>query len=139
MAPVDGIPPTRAEAIEASPWPNSSRSGSQGVVSVSASATLADRRLSMAASTATATAGPNSWGSRPREGTANTPTEEGRAPMRVTCQPATPATTVATTTARSDAGSTRWRCGSATMTTATMPTRASAGAEGPPSQTSTDR
>ena len=126
MAPVEGIPPNIAEASEARPWPTSSRSGSLGRPSVRASATLADRRDSMAARTATASAAEASCGMRPSAGRWGTGRDDGSAPMRRTVQPPTPATTVATITPRRDAGRARWRRGSPTITTATMATSASA-------------
>ena len=51
------MPPSSGETRLARPWPNSSRSGSWRVETLIASATVADSRLSSAASAATATAG----------------------------------------------------------------------------------
>jgi hypothetical protein len=58
MAPVAGIPPKSGDARLASPCPKSSRSGSWRTASDMPSATFADRRLSIAASAATANAAP---------------------------------------------------------------------------------
>ena len=57
IAAVAGMPPSSGETRLARPWPNSSRSGSWRVETLIASATVADSRLSRAASAATATAG----------------------------------------------------------------------------------
>ena len=57
MAPVAGMPPNRGAMTLASPWPNSSRLGLCGAASLMPSATLAERRLSSPASSATANAG----------------------------------------------------------------------------------
>ncbi len=87
MAPVAGMPPNMPDAMLARPWPIISRASDVLVDPVMASATLADRRLSMAARMATATAGPKRrrttvglsvgtagrkswWGSAPMVGTA---------------------------------------------------------------------
>ena len=90
MARSRACPPNIDEASEARPWPTSSRSGSLGRPSVRASATLADRSDSMAASTATARAAEASCGTRPRAGARGTGNDDGSAPMRVTVQPGHP-------------------------------------------------
>ena len=88
MAPVAGMPPNSGEATLARPWPNSSRSGSDGATSAMPSATLADSRLSMAARTATAKAAETSCGGlADRAGSDGVGSESGSAPMRATYQP----------------------------------------------------
>ena len=56
MAPVAGMPPKSGDTTLARPWPKSSRSGSWRGTSAMPSATLAESRLSMAASAAMAKA-----------------------------------------------------------------------------------
>ena len=90
------------------------------------SATLAESRLSMAASTATARAADNRWGVCPRSGSDGVGRRWGSVPILATCQPAAPATTVATMTAMSEEGSDRWTRGRTTITTATSATSSSA-------------
>ena len=70
------------------------------------SATFADSRLSIAASTATAKPAETSARTSVNEvcGSAGSGSEPGRAPMRATSRSRASATTVAATTARSDAG-----------------------------------
>ncbi len=98
IAPVAGIPPMNDTATLASPWPSSSRSGSCGSPSAIPSATLAESRLSRAASAATASTADRSVG---RSVTANSGTcgygrPAGMCPIRATGRSASSATTVAT-------------------------------------------
>jgi hypothetical protein len=139
MAPVDGMPPNTGEATDVRPCPTNSRLGSLGGPSVSASATLADRRLSMAARTARSIAAETSSGTQPSGGSEGMGSDDGRVPIRATFHPAAPATTVAATTPINDAGRARWRCGSPTMATATTVTRTSHSKPGMPTHRTRDR
>ena len=116
IAPVAGIPPNEATtATLARPWPTSSRSGSCGSPSAMPSATLADSRLSIAAER-----GDGERRRRPaRAGRASaTGARRAAAARRGSCRcgrvdsPASSATSVATATAISDAGSERCSRGS---------------------------
>ena len=108
MAPVAGIP-RRAGTPRSPTLPHQLRSGSWRGWSAIPSTTLADSKLSNAASAATARARPISSLTRAglNDGSDGSGSEEGSAPMRVTSRPATSATTVAATTASSDAGRVR--------------------------------
>ncbi len=109
MAPVAGMPPNSGATTLASPWPNSSRSGSCGAASLMPSATFAERRLSSPASSAIANAADTSSPScsPPTLGSAGTGRPHGRSPMRGALRPATPASTDATITASNDPGCAR--------------------------------
>ena len=82
------MPPSSGEARLARPWPNSSRSGSWRVDTLIASATVADSRLSSAASAATATAGATSTRSslHVTDGTVRVNSCDGSAPIVATVQ-----------------------------------------------------
>src|SRR4051794_3719005 len=92
------------------------------------SATLADSRLSMAASRATANAGPRYWDRSPSstDGSESFGIAEGSAPMVATFQPVIIGTRVAMITASNEAGNARWILGATTITATTIATSAMA-------------
>ncbi len=92
------------------------------------SATFAERRLSIAASAATANAAPNRSLSWPAEndGSDGIGKELGNAPIFATSMPGDLGDSVAMMTARSDEGNDRCIRGATTMTLATMATNPSA-------------
>ncbi len=126
IAPVAGIPPKSGETTFASPWPNSSRSGSWWAVSTRPSATFADRRLSIAPRAATASAAPNRSLMRPNgnDGKEGVGSESGSLPIRATSKPASCAVAVAAITAISDAGRALFRRGTSSITAMTSATSA---------------
>ena len=106
MAAVAGIPPKSGLARLARPCPNSSRSGSWRSETLIASATVADSRLSSAASAATASAGiaRTRRSFQARAGSCGAGRPSGSAPIRAMSRSATWASTVAAATATSDIG-----------------------------------
>ncbi len=121
IAPVAGMPPKKPAAMDASPWPTSSRSASTGPVGASEAATRADSSDSIAASAATATAGPSSTsGSTPlRSGSPGAGKLDGSGPMVSTGASSSCASAVTTTIAMRDPGRCRCSRGSTTMMTTT--------------------
>ena len=140
IAAVAGMPPSSGETRLARPWPNSSRSGSWRVETLIASATVADSRLSRAASAATATAGATSTRSslHVTDGTVRVNSCEGSAPIVATGRWASRATTVAPTTASRATGTRGAQAGSrAGSARATPALRARAARSGAENQSST--
>ncbi len=131
MAPVAGMPPNSGETTFASPCPTSSRSGSCAEASAMPSATFAERRLSIAARRATASAAGRYVPSRSssRVGSDGSGSASGSAPMRATGQCSSSASTVAAATAASEPGKRgEWR-DVTSITTATTPTSVSVRSE----------
>ena len=132
IAPVAGIPPKNPAAIEASPWPVSSRSGLYGPDGrpsgpTMPAATRAESRDSIAASVAMETAGmsrpPTAAGSI--KGMEGAGSECGSAPIRGISSPSASAATVASNTAIRLAGRALLSLGSRYITAATPATTAS--------------
>ena len=106
IAPVAGIPPKKPAATEASPWPTSSRSAFTGPVGERDAATRADSSDSIAASAATATAGPARalMVSMLRSGMDGAGRELGSSPMAGSGSWSSAVATVTTMIAINDAG-----------------------------------
>ena len=139
IAAVAGMPPSSGEAMLARPWPNSSRSGSWRVDTLIASATVADSRLSSAASAATATAGATSTRSslHVTDGTVRVNSCDGSAPIVATCRWASRDTTVAPTTASRATGTAGRSREPSRISTATPALRARAARSGAENQSTT--
>src|SRR5699024_6135038 len=124
IAPVAGIPPKKPAAADARPWPTSSRSASKGPVREIEAATRAESKDSIAASAATATAGPASALiiSRFNSGTVGAGRLAGSCPIWASGASTTTASTVTTTIARKDPGNRGAKREQSTMIPATTTT-----------------
>ncbi len=139
MAPVAGTPPNTGAARFARPCPNSSRSGSVVWLTLMPSATVADSRLSSAASAAIASADGsialNVAGSRKPKDGAGRP--RGMSPSRSAPTEKTCATTVARPTARSENGTPGLMRAPTSMIAATPSAIAIEPADGSPTKVTT--
>jgi hypothetical protein len=121
IAAVAGMPPTSGAAKFASPCPNSSRSGSWVSLTLIASATVADSRLSKAASAATASVAGSSAPIAPRSRKARegVGSPAGSAPSVRSGRSATRAMTVAAATLTREKGTAGRHRAPRSMTAAT--------------------
>ncbi|MCR3750310.1 hypothetical protein LX88_004297 [Lentzea californiensis] len=133
MAAVAGTPPNIGVMTFAMPWPKSSRSGSWRWFTLMPSATVADSRLSRAASAATATADGSSdhSASRSRKDSDGAGSNAGNVPIRGTGRDRVSATTVPAATASSENGIAGLQRAPTSMMRTTPPARATAGRAGP--------